>query len=72
MKSYAKQILNGEVVALFVYDYSIEFLDGSDTVLISKEEYDTLLEELKAKSPQRDPNQISDSEALRIITGGGV
>ena len=67
---YAKQITDGKITALLTYDYMPDFSDDSDTVIITEEEYNTLLEELKAAQPTTDPDAISDSEALRIITGG--
>lgn len=68
--TYAKQITDGKLTALLTYNYIPEFGEDSDTVIITEEEYNTLMEELKAAQPVLDPDQISDSEALRIITGG--
>lgn len=66
---YAKQIIDGELSAIFAYDYTPEFGEDSDMVIITEEEYNTLLAELIATQPVPDPNAITDSEALRIITG---
>lgn len=67
---YAKQILDGAVVSLCTYDFTPDFGEDSDMVIITEEEYNTLLAELIAAQPVPDPDRISDSEALRIITGG--
>lgn len=64
---YAKQIKNGEVVTLLTYNYEPQFSEESGTVAITEEEYNELLAERQAAQPVTD--QISDSEALRIITG---
>lgn len=47
---YAKQIQNGEVVALLTYNYVPHLSEDSGTVAITKEEYEKLLAELRAKS----------------------
>lgn len=67
--TYAKQIINGELTALLTYDYDIEFEEGSDTIVITEEEYNAILAELEAARPAPDPERISDAEALAIITG---
>lgn len=67
--TYAKQIIDGKLTALLTYDYEAEFDEGSDTVPITEEEYNALLAEMMAARPAPDPDEISDSEALRIITG---
>ena len=62
---YAKTVKDGEVVALMTYNREPQLSEG--TVLIEAEEYDQLLSEL----PQpEETDEISDSEALRIIVGG--
>lgn len=68
-KIFAKQVDNGTVIMLLTYDYTPEFGENSDTIIITEEEYNALMEELKAEQPAPDPDRISDSEALRIITG---
>ena len=68
--TYAKQVVEGKVVAILTYDYEPEFDEDSDTVVITEDEYNELAAEIEANRPIPDPNQISDSEALRIITGG--
>lgn len=68
--TYAKQITDGKLTALLTYDYEPEFGEDSDTVIITEEEYNALFEEMKKDQPVPDPEEISDSEALRIITGG--
>ena len=68
--TYAKQITGGKLTALLTYDYTPEFGDDSDTIIITEEEYNALMEELKAAQPAPDPDEISDREALEIITGG--
>lgn len=67
--TYAKQIHNGEVIALLTYDFEPQFGEDSDTVIITEEEYNALLAEMQKDFQKPDPEQITDSEALRIITG---
>ena len=69
---YAKYMENGELVAVLTYDYDVEFDEGCGFSAITEEEYNILLEELKARMPKPDPNYISDRKALEIITGGEV
>ncbi len=45
---YAKQIREGEVVALLTYGYTPLFREDSDTLIITEEEYNALMEEFKA------------------------
>ena len=68
---YAKK-MDGDVVALLMtYDYQPDLSADSGIVIISAEEYEELrrkiLESLVV--PERDPDEISDTEALAIITG---
>lgn len=67
--TYAKQTHNGEVIALLTYDFEPHFDADSDTVIITEDEYNGLFAEMQKDFPKPDPEQISDSEALRIITG---
>ena len=67
---YAKQTQDGNLIALLTYDFDPQFEEDSDTVIITKDEYTALLAELQANQPVPDPDEISDSEALAIITGG--
>jgi hypothetical protein len=67
--TYAKQVENGTVTMLLTYDYTPEFGEDSDTIIITEEEYNALMEEMIAALPKPDPDRISDSEALAIITG---
>ena len=67
--TYAKQMKDGVLTALLTYDYTPVFSEDSDTVIITEEEYNELLAEIEANRPEPDPEEISDSEALRIITG---
>lgn len=69
MTTYAKQITDGAVTALLTYDYTPEFGEDSDTVIITEDEYNALLAEMQANAPAPDPDAITDAEALRIITG---
>jgi hypothetical protein len=68
---YAKKMAGEEIVLLLEYDYQPEFETEDGIVIISKEEYEELrkviLESLVV--PERDPDEISDTEALAIITG---
>ncbi len=67
---YAKQIKDGEVVALLTYDYNPQFSPESGTVAITEEEYNELKAEFYSRRPDPYPDgHIADSEALRIITG---
>jgi hypothetical protein len=69
--TYAKQMINGKIVALITYDYEPEFgEDDFGMVVIKEEEYNAILEEMAKEQPEidPDPNRISDSEALKIIT----
>lgn len=67
--TYAKQITDGKITALLTYDYTPEFGEDSDTVIITEEEYNTLLAELKAAQPAPDPDELTVAEALALITG---
>lgn len=67
--TYAKQIIDSKLIALLTYDYTPDFGEDSNVVIITEEEHNALMEELKAEQPAPDPDRISDSEALRIITG---
>ena len=66
---YAKQMQHGALIALLTYDFEPRFDTDSDTVIISAEEYNALLAELEASRPAPDPEEITDAEALAIITG---
>lgn len=68
--TYAKQIIDGKLTALLTYDYDVEFGEDSDTIIITEEEYNALMEEMIAALPKPDPDAISDSEALKIIIEG--
>ena len=67
--TYAKQITDGILTALLTYDYTPDFGEDSDTVIITEEEYNALLAEMQQNAPAPDPEAITDAEALRIITG---
>lgn len=67
--TYAKQIQGGEVIALLTYDFEPQFDADSGMVIITEEEYGVLLEEMQKDRPKPDPEQITDAEALAIITG---
>ena len=66
---YAKQIdADGNIVALHTMDRP--FPESDAFVPITEEEYLALMAEIE---PEPEPtDQISDSEALAIITGGAV
>ena len=66
---YAKQMKDGVLTALLTYNYTPAFGEDSNTFIITEEEYNELLAEIEADQPEPDPEEISDSEALRIITG---
>lgn len=66
---YAKQMKDGEVIALLTYDFEPQFDDDSGVEIITAEEYNALLAEMQANQPAPDPEEISDAEALAIITG---
>lgn len=67
---YAKEIKNGNVVALLAYNFDPSIPKDSGIVIISEEEYRALSDEIqKDTSHPMETDQISDSEALSIITG---
>ena len=67
---YAKQIdETGALVALHTMDRP--FVQTAAFVPISQAEYEALLAEL-IEQPEEPTDEISDSEALAIITGGTV
>ena len=68
--TYAKQIDGGRVVSILTYDYEPDFGDDPNTIIITEEEYNALMEEMIAALPKPDPDAISDSEALKIIIEG--
>lgn len=67
---YAKQVKNGEVIAVTAYDFEPQFSEDSNMVIITEEEYIELEESLK--SVPEDTDEITDSEALNIILGNEV
>lgn len=70
MTYYAKQIdETGALVALHTMDSP--FVQTAEFVPISQAEYEALLAEL-IEQPEEPTDEISDSEALAIITGGSV
>ena len=68
---YAKKMSEGTVEILLTYDYQPDLSADSCVVIISKEEYEELQKELLESLPvtERDPDEVSDAEALAIITG---
>ena len=67
---YAKQIdETGALVALHTMDRP--FMQTEAFVPVSQDEYEALLAEL-IEQPEEPTDEISDSEALAIITGGAV
>lgn len=68
---YAKKMAGEEIVLLLEYDYQPEFETEDGIVIISKEEYEELRKEIleSLPEPERDPDEVSDAEALAIITG---
>lgn len=68
---YAKKMAGEGIVLLLEYDYQPEFSSDSGIVIISAEEYEELRKEILESLvvPERDPDEISDTEALAIITG---
>ena len=70
MTYYAKQIdENGNIIALHTMDRP--FVQTAEFVPVSQAEYEVLLAEL-IEQPEEPTDEISDSEALAIITGGEV
>lgn len=59
----------GKVKMLLTYDFEPTITDPL-IVEITKEEYDELLAEITAEPDPEPTGEISDSEALNIITGG--
>lgn len=71
MTHYAKQMKDGVVVALHTMDRP--FTASDMFVPIMEAEYTALLAGWEAAPPEPEPtDEISDSEALSIITGGTV
>lgn len=68
---YAKKMDGETVEILLTYDYQPEFETEDGIVIISKEEYEELRKEIldSLPVPERDPDEVSDAEALAIITG---
>jgi hypothetical protein len=68
---YAKKMAGEEIVLLLEYDYQPEFETEYGIVIVSKEEYEELRQEIleSLPVPERDPDEVSDAEALAIITG---
>lgn len=68
---YAKKMFEGIVEILLTYDYQPNLNMDDGVVLISKEEYEELQKQIMENSSvtERDPDEISDTEALAIITG---
>lgn len=71
MRYYKQLNESGEVVTLFTYGFAPKITNPL-IVEINKEEYDALLEEIKAKAEAELGDEISDAEALNIILGGNV
>lgn len=68
---YAKQIdENGNVIALHSMDRPFPVVD--DFIPITEAEYMELLAEMEEQNKPEETDEISDSEALAIITGGAV
>ena len=68
---YAKKMDGETVEILLTYDYQPNLSADSGVVIISAEEYEELRREILESLPvtERDPDEISDTEALAIITG---
>lgn len=67
---YAKQIdENGETVAL--HTMSVPFEESETFIPITEAEYLAMMAEIPEPEPEP-TDQISDREALAIITGGAV
>jgi hypothetical protein len=68
---YAKKMDGETVEILLTYDYQPEFETENGIVIVSKEEYEELRKEIleSLPEPERDPDEVSDAEALAIITG---
>ena len=67
---YAKQIdETGNIIALHTMDRP--FVQTAEFVPITQAEYEALLAKL-IEQPEEPTDEISDSEALAIITGGAV
>ncbi len=67
---YAKEIKDGNVVALLTYNFDPVITQDSGIVIISEDEYAALLGEIREDTEVPvETDQISDKEALAIITG---
>lgn len=72
MRKYYKQTDEiGEVIMLLTYDFEPVFAESDLSFTeITEEEYDQLAAEIAEKNqPEIDPDEISDAEAIAIITG---
>lgn len=72
MKIYYKRMkTSGEIVAILVYNNFRLNITDPLTVEITEEEYQSLLAEIEAANQTEEPetDEISDTEALNIITG---
>ena len=68
MTYYAKQVENGETVALHTMDRP--FLENGVFIPVTESEYAALLAEWESAQPEPEPDDISDTEALQIMIGG--
>ena len=68
---YAKKMTDETVEILLTYDYQPDLSADSGIVIISEEEYEEMRKEIleSLPVPERDPDEVSDAEALAIITG---
>ena len=74
MKSYFKQLNDsGEITLLLTYSFRPNITNPL-VIEITKEEYETLFAEMQkhGEISESEEDEITDTEALQIITGGNV
>lgn len=59
---YAKQTKDGTVVAVLTYDYSPQFSDDSDTVVIDEAEYSELVAKIREAAEVGKAQTVSETE----------
>ena len=74
MKSYFKQLNDsGEITLLLTYSFRPNITNPL-VIEITKEEYETLFAEMQkhGEISESEEDEITDTEALQIITGGNA
>ena len=68
---YAKHVKDNKIISIMTYDYTPDFSNAPEIIVITEEEYNAIYNELFPPyvPPETDPDELSDTEALAIITG---